>query len=206
MQPSSTMYSGILDNSRLKFCSEKCKEFWFPPTNQKSFYAVPYLDDYCESGNTLAPLMTFISRNESGVEQIYLFVDDASEGLKKLFIVWQVRESKSQHFAHFYITKDCFPLKSVWVKQICSGKSRATSYLTTTKARELQTHFMELFNEAVKHNGFDNFEEFLINTLPSFGMSVDGKFIIIVWMSGQMSFPCRVMCDNVAAERAKLYL
>ena len=144
--------------------------FWFPSQDQKSLYVASYLDETYQSQQAV---MTFISRKENGVEQVYLSVDKASDGLDKPYILWHVRELEHQHFAHFYITKDCLPLNSVWTKQYRSYESEIVSNLITTKRLELQSHFQAQFNEAVKEYGFENFEAFLSQVKISKGESLE---------------------------------
>lgn len=175
MQPSNTLYSGSgLENSLLKFCSPECKGLWFPFPDQTSLHAACYLDEAGLSEDTVAPLMTVISRKDGGVEQIYLYVDG---GLQRPYILRHVRELIHQHFTHFYISKDCLPLTSVWIKQICSSESEAIFNHITTKRTELQAHLLKQLNEAVKVCGFESFEAFQMKLRTSSAASVqNGKF------------------------------
>jgi len=117
-----------------------------------------------QSEDAAAPLMTIISQRENGVEQTYLFTDGMSEdshgSMERPYIVWHVRELDNQHVIHFYITRDFFPLNSVWVKQICTTEGEAMSNYVATKRKELQTRLQVQFNEAIVLCGFDNFEAF----------------------------------------------
>ncbi len=159
MQPSITLYSGELG---LKFCSEECKELWFPSADQKFLHVASYLDEACQLEDTATPALTIISRKENAVAQIFLFMSESLENVKRPYIVWHVRESECQFFAHFYISRDCLPLNSVWVKQISSGESKTISNLIANQRKELQASLLKEFNEAVKICGFENFEAFLI--------------------------------------------
>lgn len=173
MQPSPTLYSGFLeDNSLLKFCSEKCKKNWFPTPDQKSLYVASYLDETCQSQDKVALLLTSIIRRESGVEQIYLSVDKT---LGKPYIVWHIRELEHQRFAHFYISKDCSPLNSVWTKQYCTSEIEAISNLMKTKKLQVQSHIQLQVNQAVKQYDFEDFEAFLKQVSTSNGVSYHGK-------------------------------
>lgn len=174
MQPSITLYSGMLQDNLLKFCSKECKAFWFPSPNQKTLHASSYLHKTCESDEdtTEALLMTVIIQKDNSVEHIYLSAD---KNMARPFIVWHVKELKCQHFAHFYISENCLPLNSVWAKQVCSSESEIMSSSIAPKRADLQAHFLKQLNEAVKLCGFDSFESFL---KASNGVSLqDGKFM-----------------------------
>lgn len=175
MQPSSTLYSGVSeDDDLLKFCSEECKRFWFPAPDQQSqpLHVASYLDETCQSQETVAPLMTVIIQKENSVEQIYLSVDKTSKELKNLdqpYIVWHIRGLEIQHFAHFYISKDCLPLNSVWTKQYCTHEGEAISKYITTEKLEVQSRIQMQLNQAVKTYGFEDFEAFLMQAKTSKG-------------------------------------
>ena len=111
--------------------------------------------------------MTIISQKENGVEKIYLCAD----GAKRPYIIWHMRELEQQRFANFYISKDCLPLCSVWVKQICTGESEFVSHF---KKEEIQVQLLQHFNKAAKACHVENFEAFVMQTLPEFNES--GKF------------------------------
>lgn len=195
MQPSNTLFSGVIDDTLLKFCSEKCKGLWFPSPDQMPLHAASYLGETCQSDDTVAPLMTLISQKEGGVEQFYLYVSGVSTGSEKMerpYILWHVRELKHQHFAHFYISKDCLPLDLVWAKQICNSEDEAFFNHITTKQTELQAHLQKQLNEAVKVCGFENYEAFL--------GSIDGASL----QNGKFhcqtcSFPLLVCCVELPA-------
>ena len=164
MQPSSTLYSGVHGDHLLKFCSEECKRFWFPTPDHVSPHVASYLDGTCQSQEKVAPLLTAVVQKEKGVEQIYLSVDKASGDFERLdmpYIVWHIRELEIQHFAHFYITKDCLPLKSVWTKQCCTGEGEIISKYIAANQLEIQSHIQKQLNQAVKEYGFADFETFL---------------------------------------------
>ena len=120
-----------------------------------------------QSNNAVDPLMTIICQRENGgVEQLYLFTDGVSKE-EKPFIIWHVRDLEKQHFAHFYISKDCFLLNSVWAKQISTSESEFMSNFIVTKRMELQAHFLKQFDKAAVLCGFDNFETFVRASLQN---------------------------------------
>ena len=173
MQLSNTLYSGTVKDNLFKFCSQECKALWIPSEAGEgldSMHVASCLDGTCQSEEEDAPLMTTINQNENGVEQIYLCAD----GDKRLYIIWHMRELEQQRFANFYISKDCLPLCSVWVKQICMGESEFVSHLITSKKEEIQVQLLQHFNKSAKACHVENFEAFLMQTLPEFNES--GKF------------------------------
>lgn len=182
MQPSSTPYSGVHeDKSLLKFCSEECKGFWFPTPDQRSLFVASNLDEACQVQETVPLLMTAIVRKDNGVEQIYLSVDDTPEDSKNFgrpYVIWHIREFEHQHFAHFYISKDCLPLNFVWTKQYCTSESEVMYNYIATKNLEVQSRIQVLFNRAVKEYGFEDFDAFLKQIKTSKGVSLyHGKLI-----------------------------
>ena len=185
MQPSNTLYSGTLQEKLLKFCSEECKGLWFPSPEQKTLHVASCLDEISQSEDKAAPLMTLISQKEKRVEQIYLSVGRISaegvEDVEKPFIVWHMRELEHQYFAHFYISEDCLPLNSVWIKQICTSESEAIFKNLATRRTELQEYFLELFNEAAKLYDFESLRAFLMqkSSFLQNGKSII-KIIIII--------------------------
>ena len=188
MQPSSTLYSGVLKEKLLKFCSEECKALWFP-SDKKSLHVASYFDGTCPSDDKVGPLMTIISRGkneekeneEKSVEQIFLFigVPESLQNVERPYVVWHIREVEHQRFAHFYISDDSLPLNSVWVRQICTSESEIVSNLIATKRKKLQGHLLEYFSEAAKEYGFENFKAFLEQIKTSSGVSIQyGKIAI----------------------------
>ena len=166
MKPSSTLYSGVYQNEiLLKFCSDACKLYWFPNADIKPpLHATSFLDKSHQSQQTIAPMITVINDTINGVEQIYLSAGALSEdedNLKMPYIVWHIREVQHQHFAHFYISKDCLPLKPVWVKHYCTSESEAISDLIATKRLEIQSQFQMHLTKAVQMCGFENLESFM---------------------------------------------
>jgi len=160
MQPSSTPYSGFHQDteSLLKFCSEECKKFWFPAPDQKSIVAASYLDETSwHLPEPAAPLLTAIIQKDDGVEQIFLAIDD----LSRLQVIWHIRKLEHQHFAYFYISKDCLPLSFVWPKDYCTNESEIIDNYIRAKKFEVQSHIRLQLNKAVKECGFENFESFL---------------------------------------------
>ena len=167
MQPSSTLYSGVHQGDiLLKFCCEDCKQFWFPTAaDLESLHVASFLDDIYQPKQTLAPILTIIIKKENGVEQIYLSVGAVSEGVEDLnipYIVWHIRELEHQRFAHFYISKECLPLKPVWIKQYCTSESEAISNIIANERSEVQSHFQICLNQAIKTYDFENLEAFLM--------------------------------------------
>lgn len=184
MQPSPTLYSGIHDGNLLKFCSEECKGFWFPAPEQQLLYVASYLDGTCQSLQKESPLLTFINRRGSGVEQVYLSFGGISEGSVKSdapYIVWHIRELNHQYFAHFYISKDCLPLKTIWTKQYCTSESEIIYNKIATRRLDLQFSFLEQLNQAVRRCSFENFEAFLMEVEKSKGVCFSGEQKIIVY-------------------------
>ena len=185
MQPSSTLYSGVLKEKLLKFCSEECKALWFPSSDKKSLHVASYLDGTCQSDDKVGPLMTIISREkneekeneEKGVEQILLFigVSESLQNVERPYVVWHIREVEHQRFAHFYISDDSLPLNSVWVRQICTSESEIVSNLIATKRKKLQRHLLEYFSEAAKECGSENFKAFLEQIKTSSGVSLQSN-------------------------------
>ena len=151
MQPTPTPYSGVNgDNRLLKFCSEGCKGFWFPAADEKSRHFASYSD---EPRQTDGLLMTIITRNDNGIEQLYLYVKNL-----RPYLVWHIRKLECQYFAHFYISEDCLPLNSVWTKQYCTGDGEFIYDHIATKRLEVQVHIQMQLNQAAKDCGFENFE------------------------------------------------
>ena len=203
MQPSPTLYSGVHENGMLlKFCSEECKKFWFPDPDQQPHYVACYLDEICQAKETAALLMTVVNQKKSGVEQVYLSIGTSSEGSKdieRLFIVWHIREVNYQHFAHFYITEDCLPLKSVWIKHYCTSESEIATKLIAEKKMELKSYFQRLFNEAVKKYNFEDLEAFVMKVENSKGVSFHhGRQIeFMLYFFIKCCFFCRnIICIN----------
>ena len=169
MKPSYTLYSGVYQDAiLLKFCSDVCKLFWFPNADVKPpFHVASLLDKSYQPQQTVAPTITVINKTKNGVEQIYLSAGAFSEdgdNLKKPYILWHIREVEHQHFAHFYISNECLPLKPIWVKHYCTSESEAISDLIATKRSEIQSQFQMHLNEAVRMCGFKNLESFFIET------------------------------------------
>ena len=166
MQPSSTLYSGVYQGDiLLKFCCDDCKQFWFTTADLKPLHVASFLDNIYQPQQTVAPIITIIIKKENGIEQIYLCVSAVSEGMEGLnipYIIWHIRELEHQRFAHFYISKDCLPLKPVWIKQYCTIESEAISNLIVMKRSEVQCHLQIYLNQAVKTYGFESLEAFLM--------------------------------------------
>lgn len=169
MQPSPTLYSGTREDNLLKFCSEECKKFWFPTPDQKPLYIASYLDETCQSQESVAPLMTAIIPKKDGVEQIYFSVGEESD---KPYIIWHIRELEHQYFAHFYISKDCLPLNSVWPKQYCTVECEAMYNYISTNKLEVQSQVQIQLNQAAKEYGFEDFDAFLKQVKNSQGVSL----------------------------------
>ena len=184
MQPSSTFYSSINDDDKLvKFCSEKCKELWFYAPDQKPFHMASYIDDVSLSKKPLvlaAPLVTIISGSKNCLEQVYLSVGKVSEDVTAPFVVWHIRKSTSQFFAHFYISKDCLPLENVWIKHICTAESQQIFDKISNERKSLQSHLQMLFGLAAKQQNFETLESFMDHVWSKHEVSVDhSKFLYI---------------------------
>lgn len=170
MQPSPTMYSGVCgDNTLLKFCSEQCKGLWFHSADQKPTYAVSYMEEDSIMKLPIAPLMTILVAQDQCVDQFFLSIKDISNthnvSSAAPFIVWHLRGLKSQYFAHFYVSKECLPIKDVWKRQICSADSEIVSNVVTSGRIQLQSNIQRHLSEAVKKYGFDSLESFVKETL-----------------------------------------
>lgn len=191
MQPALTLYSGVhADHTLLKFCSEECKNLWFHKDGQGPFHVVSYLDEVSLSKKNFAPLMTIIIAKEKSVEQIYLCVSKISEdSLEAPFIVWHVRELKNQFFAHFYISKDCLPLKAVWTRHICGTEIETISDVVAKTRVQLQSTFQVHFNQAIKKYSFSNFESFVIKGIEVRSLNevslLQGKLLISYLMNSR---------------------
>ena len=166
MQPSLTLYSGVVENNILiKFCCEQCKGLWFHAEDQKPFYVASHLDEVSMSKHPDAPLMTIIVAREMCVEQIFVDESNAFETQKENsgmpFIAWHIRGLKNQYFAHFYVSKDCLPLKSVWMKHFCTADSELVNNIIAHGNVTLQPTLQECFDNLMKTFSCDNFESLL---------------------------------------------
>lgn len=186
MQPSPTMFSGVLEDSTvLKFCSEECKGLWFHSTDQKPFYVASYLDESSMCQQPVAPLMTIVVAGVKSVEQFYLSVKEVSEAQRECsnvpFIIWHIRCLESQYFAHFYISKECFPLEDVWMKHFCTASSEMVSSMIEAGRTHFQPTIQKHFDQATKIHSSCTFDFFIkeaqltkCNKVPL----LRGKFVV----------------------------
>ena len=162
MQPSCTLYSGVhQDDILLKFCSEACQLFWFPAVDHSPLHAASVLESHQPQKS--APTITVIFKHKDRVEQIYLSTGEVSDdnNLNMPYIVWHIRELKLQYFTHFYISKDCLPLKPVWIKHFCTRESEAITDLIANDRSEIQSHIQLYLNQAVQMCGVGDLKSFL---------------------------------------------
>ena len=169
MQPAMTLYSGILENNTLlKFCCEQCKGLWFHAADQKPFYVASLFDETSMLKHPDASLMTIVAAGEKCVEQLFLdFVETQKEISEMPFIVWHIRGLESQYFAHFYVSKDCLPLKSVWMKHICTTDSELVYNIIAHGRVTLQPTLQAYFDNVMKRCNCDGFESLLVKLKPS---------------------------------------
>lgn len=182
MQPSLTLFSGMLENNTLlKFCSEQCKGLWFHSGDQKPFYVASYLDESSILKHPVAPLMSIIVAGIKSVEQFYLSAEKlpeiSEESSETPFIVWHVRGLDSQYFAHFYISKECLPLGDVWMKHFCTADSELVSNMVAAGRVQFQSTLQKHFDQATKRYSFGTFQSFVKATLQARADKVPGPLL-----------------------------
>ena len=148
MQPGPNLYSALLEETPLKFCSNECKALWIHESGQTE----PFHIAHCSSETSDLDAVTVLVSKQNCVEQIYFSSEAVPNGNKQNpspYVIWHKREVRHQFFSHFYISSDFLPLERVWPVQYSTAEIEIASNIIATDPAVFQNLLQTYLTKAL---------------------------------------------------------
>ena len=169
MEPASGLLIEESENSRYRFCSQKCKTIFCVDPSQmpQHIFVIDHRDEFLlgnfKGSSVLEVINIYKEENDhyNTTEFLGFCLGGGSDGLllEHLYIHWQVQSMNSQLYMSFRVTDECVPLEILWC-QSCEKEEVMSLFESILKRESKLSRLIEI---AMSDLGCENIATYLEN-------------------------------------------